>query len=301
MKTQRLGFTDLIDVNLIVIDPDPIRKELDEAHIADLVESMTLLPMGPLDPIIVKPIEGGKYQIISGNHRYMAIKAGGWKEAPCHIIEPINDAEEFLMKLHANTKRKNLSDLEACEALAREQEIYETFYPQVRRGQNKVAPYGQFGRTENKPFTEVKAKAAGMAPRTIRRDIQIGKLVQEIPELKETGATKMEAYAISQRKPEERAVVREALQSSNNPPETLKSFTRHEPKKPAESSGDYAYRHFRDAHRLLKEGIDWKSVSRVEHIFELEQAEIFLRLAQACEDEHYRLQQAAYEIRQQYG
>lgn len=301
MKTQRLGFTDLIDIDLIVVDPDSIRKELDEAHIADLVESMTLLPMGPLDPIVVKPIEGGMYQIISGNHRYMAIKAGGWKEAPCHVIEPLNDAEEFLMKLHANTKRKNLSDLEACEALAREQEIYETFYPHVRRGQNKIGPNGQFGHTENKPFSEIKAKASGTAPRTIRRDIQIGKLVQEIPELKEAGATKMEAYAISQRKPEERVVVQRALAKAENKAETLKSFTRHETRQAHESLADYAYRHFRDAHRLLKEGIDWKMASRVEHILELEQEEIFLRLAQICEDEHYRIQQAVYEIRQQYG
>lgn len=301
METKRLSFTDLIQVDQIVLDPEPIRKELDKEHIQDLIESMTLLPMGPLDPIIVKPVAENKYQIISGNHRYMAIKEGGWKDAPCHVIEPLSDAEEFLMKLHANTKRKNLNDLEECEALAREQEIYEAFYPQAKRGQNKAGPNGQFGRTENKPFTEVKAKAAGMGQRTVRRDIQIGKVVQEIPELKDAQASKMEAYAIAQRKPEERQVVKKALEASPNKAETLRQFTRHEPKQPEESQGDYAYRYFKDAHRLLRNGIDWKSVCMVGRIFELEQDEVFLRLADECKQEHDRLRKAAQEIRQQYS
>src|SRR5690606_28694389 len=154
-------------------------------------ESFNILPMGPLDPLIVKPLEDGKYQVLSGNHRYMALKKGGWKDAPCHVIEPLNDAEEFLMKLHANTKRKNLNDLEACEALARERDIYEQFYPEAKRGQNKTGPNAQSERTETKAFTTVKAKAMGVGESTVRRDVQIGNIVKEIPELKEANATKM--------------------------------------------------------------------------------------------------------------
>ncbi len=300
MEKRRLGFTDLIDVDLITVDPDPIRKELDKAHIEDLVESLTLLPMGPLDPIIVKPIEGGKYQIISGNHRFMAIRQGGWREAPCHVIEPINDAEEFLMKLHANTKRRNLNDLELCEALAREKEIYETFYPETKWGKRSPKESAQSEHSAGKPqaFMSVKAKALGVGESTIRRDVQIGQVVQEIPELKEANATKMEAYAIAKRKPEERAVVKNALALSDNKAETLRRFTRHEPRQPDESMGDYAYRHFRDAHRLLKNGIDWRSITQSEKLFELEQGELFLRLAEECRQEHYRLKNAAEEFRE---
>jgi len=301
METKRLSFTDLIHVDQIILDPEPIRKELDKDHIQDLIESMNVLPMGPLDPIIVKPVSEGKYQIISGNHRYMAIKEGGWKEAPCHVIEPINDAEEFLMKLHANTKRRNLSDLEMCEALVREKEIYETCYPEAKRGQNRTSQNAHYERTENKAYTTTKAKSLGIGESTVRRDVQIGNVVQEIPELKEAKATKMEAYAIAKRKPEERAVVKQALQASSNKPETLRQFTRHEPKQPDESQGDYAYRYFKDAHRLLKNGIDWKSVCMVGRIFELEQDEILLQIAEQCKQEHNRLKKQAAEIRQQYS
>lgn len=301
MDTKRLGFTDCIPLEQIILDPDPLRRELDQEHIEDLIESFNILPMGPLDPLIVKPLEDGKYQVLSGNHRYMALKKGGWKDAPCHVIEPLSDAEEFLMKLHANTKRKNLNDLEACEALARERDIYEQFYPEAKRGQNKTGPNAQFERTETKAFTTVKAKAMGVGESTVRRDVQIGNIVKEIPELKEAGASKMEAYAIAKRKPEERQVVQKALASSPNKAETLRQFTRHEPKQPDESQGDYAYRYFKDAHRLLRNGIDWKSVCMVGRIFELEQDEVFLRLAEECKQEHDRLRKAAQEIRQQYS
>lgn len=301
MESKRLGFTDLIRVDQIVLDPEPIRKELDKEHIEDLIESMNVLPMGPLDPIIVKPVAENKYQIISGNHRYMAIKEGGWNEAPCHIIEPLNDAEEFLMKLHANTKRRNLSDLEMCEALVREKEIYETCYPEAKRGQNRTPQNAQYERTENKAYTTVKAKSLGVGESTVRRDVQIGQVVKEIPELKEAKATKMEAYAIAKRKPVERDVVKQALQVSENKPETLRQFTRHEPKQAEESQGDYAYRYFKDAHRLLKNGINWKSVCMVGRIFELEQDEILLQLAEQCKQEHQRIKQQAAEIRQQYS
>jgi ParB/RepB/Spo0J family partition protein len=301
MDTQRIEFVDLIPLEKIIPDPDPIRQELNKEHIQDLIESFNILPMGPLDPLVVKPIENGMYQIISGNHRYMALKEGGWVDAPCHVIEPLNDAEEFLMKLHANTKRKNLNDLETCEALAREQEIYEAFYPQAKRGHNKSGPNAQFGRTDNKAFTMVKAKALGVGVTTIKRNIQIGKVVKEIPELKEARATRMEAYVIAQRKPEEREVIENALKVSQNKPETLRLFTRHTPKQPEESPGDYAYRYFKDAHRLLKEGIDWETMTNTENVFDLAQSEVFLRLAEACQQEHDRIQKAAQAFREKAG
>ncbi len=291
MSLQRIEFVDLIPLDQIIPDPDPIRKELDTAHIQDLIESFNILPMGPLDPLVVKPIENGLYQIISGNHRYRALVEGGWVDAPCHVIEPLSDAEEFLMKLHANTKRKNLNSLEACEALVREKAIYEAFYPETKHGRNQ---YKRSSQCENssidlKAFADVKAKTMGVGSSTLRRDIQIGQVLQEIPELKEAKACKMEVYAIAQRKPEERHLVKKALAVSPHKEETLKMFTRHEPKKPEESSGDYAYRYFKDAHRLLKQGIDWKSLP-LEKLKDLVESSTLTELVQLLSLETERIQ-----------
>ncbi|MBY0451201.1 MAG: ParB N-terminal domain-containing protein [Cyanobacteria bacterium] len=306
METKQLGFTDLIPIDQIILDPEPIRKELDPDHIQDILDSLNILPMGLLDPLVVKSLSDGKYQVISGNHRYMAVKQGGWKEVPCHVIEPISDAEEFLMKLHTNTKRKNLNDLELCEALVREKEIYETFYPHTKKGRNQFtdernAQCEQSSPVENRSFTEAKSKTLGVGASTLRRDIQIGQVVKEIPELKEAKATKMEAYAIARRKPPEKTVVQKALQASTNKPETLKQFTRHEPKQPQESEADYAYRYMKDGLRLIRRGIEWRRVCMISRLMELVEDGVLLELAKLLAQEDQRLKKTLEEIRKEYS
>lgn len=214
--------------------------------------------------------------------------------------KPLNDAEEFLMKLHTNTKRKNLSDLELCEAMSREKEIYETFYPDTKHGQNKSGPNEQFVRTENPAYASLKAKELGVTPTSVRRNVKVGQVVQEIPELKEAKATKMEAYALARRKPEERQLVQKALQTAVNKPETLRQFTRHEPKQSQESDADYAYRYFKDDLRLFRKGIDWEQVCMVSRIFELEQDLVLLELSDLARAEHQRITKAAQMIREKY-
>lgn len=302
METQHHNVLMHIPLEQLLLDPDPIRKELSQEHIQELVESLGLFPgVGVLDPLLVKPVEGGQYLILSGNHRYMALKAAGASEAPCHVVNPSDDKEAFLMKLHTNTKRKNLSGLEECEALAREKQIYEALFPQTRHGQNKLKPSGQFVHTADKPYAEVVAKAAGVDPRTIRRDVKVGELVQEIPELKEAEATKAQALDIAKRKPQERQVLSQALKSSTHKSQTLKEFVRKPPKQPEESQGDYAYRSAKDMLRMLLYGVDWNTCCMLGRVFELEQDEVFLRIAELARKEHIRIKQVADEARRKYS
>jgi ParB-like chromosome segregation protein Spo0J len=302
MKARNSNALIYLPLEQLALDSEPIRKELSQAHIQELAESFDLFQgVGVLDPLLVRPIEGGKYLILSGNHRYMALKASGATEAPCHVVHPVDDAQAFLMKLHANTKRKNLSDLESCEALAREKQIYEALFPQTRQGQNKAEPNGQFVRTGAVPYAEVAAKAAGIEARTIRRNVKVGELVQEMPELKEAEATKARALEIAGRKPEERQVLSQALKASADKPRTLKEFVRKAPKQPEESQGDYAYRSAKDMLRMLLYGVDWSTCCMLGRIFELEQDEVFLRIADLARKEHARIKQAADEARRKYS
>lgn len=296
MSTKRIEFTDLILLELIDLDPHPIRKELNQELIQELIESYTMLPMGPLDIPVVKPTSNGRYQVISGNHRISALKQGGWVDVPCHVIEPLNDKEEFLMKLHANTKRRNLSDLELCEAMAKEKEIYEQFYPEARHGGNLKenladGPSLQFANTEKKGYTEIMAKTTGVARSTIHRDVMVGQTVQEIPELKDANASKTQVLAIAQRKPEERTLVKKALQASSNKVETLQAFTRRDNRHREESDADYAYRCIKDVHRLLEKGIHWKSLD-LHKLIELHQGGILIRLSLLLEVEESQVFEA---------
>lgn len=290
---KRIEFTDLIPLDLIDLDPNPIRKELNQELIQELIESYTVLPMGPLDIPVVKSTPNGRYQVISGNHRITALKQGGWVDAPCHVIEPLNDEEEFLMKLHANTKRRNLNDLELCEAMATEKDIYERFYPEARHGGNHQSL--QFAKTEKKGYTEIMAKALGVDRSTVHRDVMVGQTVQEIPELKEAKATKTQVLAIAQRKPEERNVVKKALEASSNKPETLCAFTRSDHRGSKESDAEYAYRCIRDVQRLLEKGIDWRTLG-IRKLIDLNQNGRLYKLSLLLEVEEAQVLEAIEEI-----
>ena len=262
-----------IPLEKLIPDNDPIRKNLSQEHIWDLKDSFSLFNgLGPLDPLLVMPVEGGNYLILNGNHRYMALKESQAAEAPCHVVEPASDAEIFLMKLHANTKRKNLTDLEACEALSREKAIYEAFFPETKRGQNKQGPNGHFVRTENPSFTMLQAKAQGVDPKTFRRDVKVGELVQEIPELKETGLTKSEALTLAERKPEEREVIKQALKTSTDRASTIRDALRKPVKQPEKPLAEALFWHWKEVVRLLKEtGIDWNQAEMQHMLTDLDE------------------------------
>jgi ParB family chromosome partitioning protein len=291
-----------ISLEKLIPDNDPIRKDLSQEHIQDLKDSFSLFKaLGPLDPLLVMPVEGGNYLILSGNHRYMALKESKAAEAPCHVVEPANDAEIFLMKLHANTKRKSLTDLEACEALAREKAIYEKLYPQTRQGHNAKKQNAQNACSSQPGYAEWKAQAIGVSPSTIRRDVQVGELVQEMHELKDAEATKGDVLDLAKRKPEEREVVKQALQASANKAGALREYLRRPPKQKEEKDAIWAYRFLKDEVRIWKNlPVDWNELEFCTQLFELE-AEILPQYIQQLQRELSRIRQLASEKRRQYS
>lgn len=77
-----------------------------------------------------------------------------------------------------------------------------------------------FAKTEKKGYSKIMAKA--MVDRsTVHRDVVVGQTIQEIPELKEAKASKIQILAIAQRKPKERELTRKTLPVSSNKPETV--------------------------------------------------------------------------------
>lgn len=285
----RVNFVDLIPLDKIILDPEPVRQELNAEHIQDLIDSLNILKMGPLEPLVVKPIEVGLYQVLSGNHRYMALKQGGWTEAPCHVIEPLNEAEEFLMKLHANTKRKNLSDLESCEAMVREKAIYEAFYPESRQGCSKLLENAHNAHFPQKAYYNIKAASLGVTRSTLHRDLQVGEIVLEIPALKGAKATKAQVLTIAQRKPEERQLLKAALEESHNKEKTLKRFLRQETPLPPAKQPDYACRIFKETLRLLQSGIPWHHPDLKTKALQLQKEEVLLKLANLAASEHAKI------------
>ena len=92
---------------------DQPRKDFDEELLLSLSESIA--KNGVLQPILVRPVAGGMYQIIAGERRWRASKLAGLTEIPAIIMEAdeLHTAELALIE---NLQRENLNPYEEAEA-----------------------------------------------------------------------------------------------------------------------------------------------------------------------------------------
>ena len=87
-----------------------IRKEKDD-EISDLAESIEKYDV--LQPLVVRPISGGRYEVICGHRRYKALKkVGGNIPVPCIVRDDIRDEDVLQVQLEENIQRKQMSAAE---------------------------------------------------------------------------------------------------------------------------------------------------------------------------------------------
>lgn len=100
-----------VTLKLSEIEPnkDQPRKEFDDNALADLAESIS--KHGLLQPILVRPIIGGGYQIVAGERRYRASRMAGLTEVPV-IIRELSESETMEIALIENLQRENLTPIE---------------------------------------------------------------------------------------------------------------------------------------------------------------------------------------------
>ena len=85
------------------------RKEFDEASLSELADSIS--KHGLLQPILVRPLTLGGYEIVAGERRYRASRMAGLSEVPV-IIRELSEAETMELALIENLQREDLTALE---------------------------------------------------------------------------------------------------------------------------------------------------------------------------------------------
>ena len=85
------------------------RKRFDEESLADLAESIRL--HGILQPLTVRRLASGYYQIIAGERRWRAAKQAGLREVPAIIVEA-DDRKVMELGLIENLQREDLNPME---------------------------------------------------------------------------------------------------------------------------------------------------------------------------------------------
>ena len=88
--------------------PQP-RKDFDENSLSDLAQSIS--QHGLLQPLLVRPLPIGGYQIVAGERRYRACRMAGLTEVPVTIRE-LSDTETMELALIENLQREDLSPIE---------------------------------------------------------------------------------------------------------------------------------------------------------------------------------------------
>jgi len=92
------------------------RVNMHEETLADLAESIKA--QGVVQPIVVRPISGDRYEIIAGERRWRASQLAGLDEIPA-IVRDVPDEAAVAMALIENIQREDLNPLEEANAIKR--------------------------------------------------------------------------------------------------------------------------------------------------------------------------------------
>lgn len=103
------GGVRIIDVDRIVPNPEQPRLAFDEESLLELAASIK--EHGVLQPILVRPLEGGEFQLIAGERRWRASRAAGITSIPA-LVEEIDDDTALEISIIENLQREDLSPLD---------------------------------------------------------------------------------------------------------------------------------------------------------------------------------------------
>src|SRR3954454_22598900 len=104
-----------VPVEMIVPNPKQPRQRFDEATLAGLAESVRR--RGVLQPVLVRPLPGGTYELVAGERRWRAAQLAGLETVPA-LVRASDDAHALEVALIENMAREDLNPVEAARAVA---------------------------------------------------------------------------------------------------------------------------------------------------------------------------------------
>jgi ParB family transcriptional regulator, chromosome partitioning protein len=109
-----------VPIDLISANPNQPRRSFDEEALVGLAESIKL--RGVLQPVLVRPVVGGRYELIAGERRWRAARLAELETIPA-VVRRHDDAASLEVALIENMAREDLNPVEearACAALVEE-------------------------------------------------------------------------------------------------------------------------------------------------------------------------------------
>jgi ParB family chromosome partitioning protein len=105
-----------LPLNLLQAGKYQPRQKMDDTPLRELADSIR--ERGVIQPLLVRGLGTGRYEIIAGERRFRAASIAGLKEIPVHIVD-VDDQAAAAMALIENMQREDLNPLEESRGLAR--------------------------------------------------------------------------------------------------------------------------------------------------------------------------------------
>jgi ParB family chromosome partitioning protein len=105
-----------IPVGEIDRNPYQTRSRVDEQQLAELANSIAAT--GVVQPIVVRPLPNGRFQLIAGERRWLASQKAGKETVPA-IIRQVSDEQAMEMTIVENLQRADLNPMEQARAFER--------------------------------------------------------------------------------------------------------------------------------------------------------------------------------------
>jgi ParB family chromosome partitioning protein len=140
-----------IPLDRIDRNPNQTRTSFDEAKLKELADSITAT--GVVQPIVVREIAGGRYQLIMGERRWRASQTAGKATIPA-IVRQVSDEQAMEMTIVENLQRADLNPMEQARAFDRLSREFKLTQEQMaqRTGKDR-ASVGNFIRLLKLPET----------------------------------------------------------------------------------------------------------------------------------------------------
>lgn len=129
----------VISVESIVPNPYQPRKDFPEESLRELSESIKA--EGLIQPIVVKPVDGGRYQLIAGERRWQATRLAGLTTIRAVVDRKPDGLDHLVAALLENLQREDLNPLDEAEAFAKLSRDFALSHEEIARrmGRSRAA------------------------------------------------------------------------------------------------------------------------------------------------------------------
>lgn len=129
---------DLIPIQDIAKNTQQPRQNFPDEEIKELADSIR--KQGVIQPIIVRPVEDNKYELVAGERRLRASKVAELDKIPA-LIREYNDKEVFFIAMIENLQREDLNPIEEAMAYKKLADYYNLSHEQIGAevGKSRVA------------------------------------------------------------------------------------------------------------------------------------------------------------------